>query len=159
MIRLENSVDFQAYRLKHPIMESKLQFASTIKLTDIEINCMDMAMHLMEQALIRDNMAHLDIRAAVYFTDDGSLSLSFAGDQYMGMFQRVIIFPVGRWRRKNLSVGNIITVMLEELCHCFYQVTDEDLVKDLVTSITQFLAPGCTRRQLYGIFEDPQDQA
>ena len=56
--------------------------------------------------------------------------LTFQMDDVAGSFAPLIIYPVYAWRAKKLDAYGMIAAMVEELCHCFWSIRDENLVKD-----------------------------
>ena len=64
---------------------------------------------------------------------------------------------VGRWRSAKLSELTMVTIILEELAHCFYRILDENHVKYIVTLLVRQafseltlhdLYPGCKHLQM-----------
>lgn len=158
MLRLHNAVPVPAFRLDHPVASRIFQFAASISLNDTERTCVDYAMLLVDKALVAEGMQDIQMHPAVYFTADGTLSLSFCGEQYMGMYQPIIILPVQRWRDMGYGPLHIIVCVLEEFCHCLWCILDENIVKDKVAQLVQQDMPSLTRQALYEDFECPSQQ-
>lgn len=154
-IILNNWVATTVFKRPHSYFDGYLSFASSIELLPHEAECMDSCLDMMEGALRTDGFGHPPLHAAVFFTANGDLSLSFQHSHYLGMHQSSIIFAVERWRKLCLDTTQIMVIMMEEFCHCFYLIWDEDFVKEKVTQIFGIYFPGISRSSLYKRFEDP----
>lgn len=156
MILLKNNVETVVYRESHPIVKQCMLFASTVTLSEPEINAFDFAFSLFEQAVSSENLVLPSIPVAVYLTSDGSFSLQFVNNADLALYQRMIVIAVDRWRVLGLHPLFISVILLEELCHCFWDISDESLVKDKVVSIFQQQLPFLDRNYLYAPFENPR---
>lgn len=156
MFILDNHVETVVYRNQHPIVKQSMMFASTVTLSESEIYAFDFAFTLFEQAVSSENIALPSVPVAVYLTSDGSFSLRFVNNSDLALYQRMIVIAVDRWRSLCLQPLFVSVILLEELCHCFWNISDESLVKDKVVSLFHQQLPFLDRTFLYAPFQNPQ---
>lgn len=87
--------------------------------------------------------------ANVYFVDTDELCLVQNDTLNGGCFLPLVIFPLHRWRALRMTDLQMLTVMLEELCHSLFLIRDELAVKHMVTKAVQQLYPNLTIQKLY----------
>lgn len=132
-----------------------IRTSAKCQLTDEEINCFDIAVSLLKQALIDDGMFPPKEYAIVFFYDEDIISIKVCEPLEQGAHANMIFYPVHHWRRENYAHNDLVVIMLEELCHCFWQIQDEYIVKQKVTSIIQRNHPNLTMDSLFARFHIP----
>lgn len=151
MLKLEGWVPVEFTLREHHIAMSHLSVSSNIELSKEEKTAIEVAITLFELELVEDGMAGSQDIAAVYFLKDDTFTLSIVDSRPIGLFQNSIFLPVHRWREGSFTGVDISVAILEELCHCFWHITDESLVKDKVTQIyNRWMS--VTRETLYASF-------
>ena len=151
MLKLEGWVPAEFTLREHPIAMSHLSVSSNTELSNEEKTAFEVAITLFELELVDDGMTDSPDIAAVYLLNDDTFTLSIVDSRPIGLFQNSIFLPVNRWREGRFTGVDISVAILEELCHCFWHITDESMVKDKVTKIYNRWMP-VTREALYASF-------
>lgn len=155
-LRLANGISTTYSADTNPLFDGEtIQVGATCELTDAEIRAFDSAMALLYGGLQTDRMYPPVRRAIIYFIGEDSFTLSLPNPLTYGGYASIIIYPVSRWRAKCFSNNQMVVVMLEELCHCFYDIRDEYLVKEKVTALIRREFPNMTLNSLYVGFNIP----
>ena len=139
-----------------PELHDLVQVSTTSTLTDQESRCLGYALVLLMDAVKRDGLRIDVIRPSIMFVDSDCISITSLSPCTMGLSIPLIVLPLHRWRAGPRSDEFLIVVILEELCHCVYQIHDESEVKGKVTDIYRQIDPSATRARLFQFFEDPQ---
>ena len=159
-LRLANGISTAYSADTNPLFDGEtIQVSATCELTEAEIRAFDSAMALLYGGLLADGIYPPVRRAIVYFIGEDSFTLSLPNPLTYGGYTSIIIYPVNRWRAKRFSNNQMVVIMLEELCHCFYDIYDEYIVKEKVTALIQREFPRMTLNSLYVGFSVPDPSA
>ena len=139
---------FVSYRIPQGFL-GKLQVASDCALTPEEVHCFELAIEMMDKALVRDGLNGEPERVTVFFLSSDSFTLRSTKEDILGNYLPLVMLYVGRWRERGLAGSQLITIMLEELCHCFYRQADERLVQHQVLCAFQTLRPQTRLEDIY----------
>lgn len=66
-----------------------------------------------------------------------------------GNYMPLIIYPLHKFRALHFPDFTILTVALEELCHCFFMENDEEKVKYIVLDVARCKYPELRLNDLY----------
>lgn len=109
-------------------LKRRISIFYTCELTDTECDMFSRVLVGLERMLEQDTTIKPELWAHVVFA--GLPLLAFQMDDVAGSFAPLVIYPVYAWRAKKLDAYGMIAAMVEELCHCFWSIRDENLVKD-----------------------------
>jgi len=129
------------------ILTAKLYIFQTYKLNENEILLLNHAIMALHNRFIIENKTDL-MRVNLIFTETGQVTMSMNQDQ-LGSHVCMCIYAVGVWRQKGYDDRNVLTILLEELCHHFWAIEDEDLVTFKVLEVMQTLNPTIPMNLLY----------
>jgi hypothetical protein len=133
MARIIGSIDSVAPKVPSEIL-TKIQMVATYKLTNREATLFTYALEAINSQLKHDNKLYKELRnVVIIFTKDGSYCVQ--DDYSMGSLGTYAVFSIQAWRDKEWSELNIITVFVEELCHHFWGIKDEEEVKYKVLEV------------------------
>ena len=152
-LRLRDAAEI-TYRITR-FYTGMLQVVSTCPLEEEIENCLFETLRLFEKALRAQGLQALDDHVCLVFTDRDAFAFSFAQVNTMGHYFPAILLPLHRWRQRRFRPEDIMVIIMEELCHWYFRIQDESLVKDKVTEIFCHHDPGLTRQTLYRRFHDP----
>ena len=133
----------------------KLQVSSTCELDSQIVKAFNGVLLMLVDPMKEEGMNSPDFQALVYFIDADDFSIQLIEESTQGLYFPVVVYPVNRWRKINLSEHSIMVAMLEELVHCFFRIRDESLVKQKMLEVVQRYYPMMTRQALFRDFHDP----
>lgn len=148
MIKVVNSVT----RLFFPVIPpslSQMSVSSTLALPPDVFKAVASAMQLIDNALKHDPVPDSWLKSSLVIFDCEKLTFEFPGLDNAGYHTSIMFLPVHVWQALRLNSDQMIVCILEEMCHCFWRITDEDLVKDKVLEVVQLLHPDITFEYLY----------
>lgn len=115
-------------------LSSKIEIRATHALTDHEAFLFTVALNGIVNQMKKENINFSDLyRATVLCTKDGEVKI--VEDDAIGYYLRLIVFCVQRWRDCGWSDLHILAAYIEELCHHYWHISDEELVKIKVVEI------------------------
>ena len=128
-----------AITTKGPVIPQSLigiiDFKSTCVLMDREISAFNSALIALSKAIDSDRAVHPDDSVTVILCDSDSVSFDFDEPTVLGNHISLIFCYLHRWRTRNLNALQMITCILEEFCHHFWKIRDENLVQYKVLSM------------------------
>lgn len=98
-----------------------------------------------------------EITTNIIISDRDTISISYNNPDDLGTTIRFIIYPVHRWRARRLNDLQIMTCILEELCHMFFTIDDEFQVQDAVVACLKYLLPNVSKSVVYNLNWMPDD--
>ena len=152
-MNVDDTVDYKIKDLYFPAMLlGKLTMTFTCEINVREEKMLSNALILITKQFERENMKDFK-RTTLVFTENGDISLKMPSEA-MGMRMTACIFPVKRWRDKNYNDIQILTIILEELCHHYWSIEDELIVKYKVFEVIKSLNPDLKITDLYTGLEE-----
>lgn len=140
--------------IKRIILNLPIDFpkiASIVALCDLRPNekiLFEHACELVVCQLRSDGILPPDIATNIFFLDTDDITLTFTPSQ-MGSCLVGIFYPVHKWRSAGYTDQQIITCMVEEMCHVFWCIKDETLVKFKVLDVLKIGHPDLPLESLY----------
>ncbi len=89
-----------------------------------------------------------NILTNIFFVGENAITLQFEPAQYGACFTG-IYYPVYKWRAAHLTDQQIITCIIEEMCHVFWGIRDEIQVEYKVLDVVHVRYPELTLGDLY----------
>lgn len=130
-------------------LQDKIVLISTVELANDEKEIFWNTLLLPYKQLEKENIQIECLRCVhIFFTPDGNLEIINRSKAYWGVTFSLIIYSIDKFRQK----GNPIyycTIFLEELCHHFWNIEDEKLVKHKVLEIMQNLKTDFVLSDIY----------
>lgn len=142
------------------ILKGKISITPLCQLTEAEENAFAHAIIALEKQLKYENMTDLP-KANIIFTLEDGITLKLDTHVLGNYVPGLIIYPIKKWRDKNMQGNSLIVIMLEELCHCFWQEYDEVKVKHIVMkvlrniSVFKELNINDVYNRIYDIYNNP----
>lgn len=124
----------------------KIAVLGTCDLLESETELLSAALALVDKRLKTCPPPSTSFRLNILVFDTSTITIDFfsarRGMNYeFGYHFDAIFFPVGLWRDAKLSRESILFIMLEELSHLVWRITDESAVKKHVEVMLRFLNP------------------
>ncbi len=131
-------------------LADKIESRSQIDLTAHEAELFTIALYGVRKQLIDENKDFKKLyKATVLCTVNGEYS--FSDTEGMGYYMRLIVFNVGNWREDGWSDLHILATYVEEFCHHYWHIFDEEEVKlKVILILNKILNFEVTFEQLYG---------
>ena len=130
-------------------LKTRLQFTTTCEISKEEAAYFTICINALWATLQEEKQPITETIVNCCIVDSDSIGFSFSGDDAIGMYFPLIIYPIHRWRNQHFTEIQWIACILEELCHHFYATFDEDIVKDHVEKVALKIHPGLTFDVLY----------
>lgn len=116
------------------IFKNKIFVTYTIELTELETKIFEYAIGLVANKLKQEGIKNSDLRKVnIFFIPYWKYTINAKStsenDFNYGTHFKVITYSVNAWREKMITDDLLLIIMLEELCHCFWNIDDEYLVK------------------------------
>lgn len=129
----------------------KLSAAITCELTEREIILINGAIKALSNQLELENKS--DLRpVGLVFTDSDEVTYSLEENQLGSAFS-VCTYMVHKWRKNNYNDWKILAIILEELCHHFWNIEDEFIVTEKVLEVVRRIDPAVEMHDLYNLKE------
>lgn len=117
-------------------LKKHIGVSSACELTKQEFACFAVALRLLAEEMELDGIiGDADRRVSIYFLDSGTITLTSTNPDSLGEQHAFILYHVDRWRIAPREDLQLITIMLEELCHGLYYIRNEAKVKLKVLEI------------------------
>ena len=130
-------------------LKNRIRMMTTCNMTDEEISIFNTALIALDIALASDISAPAALPLTVIFTDSDTVSFTISCPETWGLECNLAVYPLHRWREQHLAALPMLLAALEELCHHFWAIEDEILVKDKVTQLVHLVCPGLKKNDLY----------
>jgi len=165
-VRLKNSLD--GLSIPEPKVPDELsakislKFTTTLEEREAKLfhHCM---VGLLEQLTWEGvNIQNLS-KATIIFTNEVELCIEHLTENYFGYCLRLIVYRVNLWRDRNYSDFRLVLLYLEELCHHYFNIEDEELTKiKVVEIVNRKFNPDVTFDEIYrpdwkSFYEDYED--
>lgn len=95
-----------------------------------------------------DGVTPPEVFVNIIFAAEDDVVLRFEPSHYGACFTG-IYYPVHKWRARDLNDLQIMTCMVEEMCHIFWCIQDEDKVKYKVLDVIRVGHPKLNLEDLY----------
>ena len=92
---------------------------------------------------------HFIGRTNVLFVDRDDFTVRFEDHSCAGCHFSFAVYPIHIWHELQLSDYQMLTCMVEELCHALYLITDEVAVKHVVLEVIKHYEPRMTFEALF----------
>lgn len=136
-----------------PIPESllagRVKIINVCKIEETELKAFNDALLALEIALNNDHEVAPGLFVMMIVTDKDTVDLTLDGQEQLGLYTSIAIIPIHRWRAHSIPYLKMLAISLEELCHCFWSIRDESIVKDKVVSVIQLIHPEVKRDDLF----------
>lgn len=109
-------------------LKHRIDIYYTCELTEVERDAFSKVLVGLEQMLKLDITIKPELWVHVIFVGSPNLVFTLDADAG-GSFAPFIMYPVYMWRASQYTKEQIILCMVEELCHCFWSIRDENRVK------------------------------
>lgn len=80
----------------------------------------------------------------ILFTLDGNFEVDMDDEHIGGAYMKIVVYNVNNWRIHDNNAGLIMSIYLEELCHYYFNISDEIEVKHKVYEIMKNFNPNFT---------------
>lgn len=147
-MRLKNAIDTLFPHIPDNLLPH-LTVHSTCTLTDREIQIIGLGLKLVGQYVETGNEIIQTIHTNMVTYDTDELTTIHDDEETLGNNVSYILYPVHRWRKRNLGDLQILTCVIEEMCHCFWIIRDEVIVKYKVVEILKQLSPEIAFETVY----------
>lgn len=114
-------------------LRKRIDFYYTCELTKTEASSLTRVLVGLEKMLANDSSIKPELWAHIVFLGDKNVHLEF--EDYGGEYSPFIWYKVYGWRELNYTPEQTMLVMTEELCHCFWSIRDEAIVKEKVKEL------------------------
>lgn len=148
MIKVKDSVE----KLWFPAIPgslSQLSIVSMLELPQDVFSAFASAVKLIDNALKAHSVPSSWLKASMVIYDRDAITLEFPGIKNAGYHASIMFMPVHVWQALHLNTDQMVVCILEEMCHCFWRITDEDAVKDKVLEVVRLLNPDIGLEYLY----------
>ncbi len=133
------------------LLKSHITLVATYNLTRHEASLLSDALSAVSIQMIRESYSFI-FPISIVITCDGSISLELANSDILGVYlARLILYAVQRWRDKQYSDRHILTIYIEALYHCIWDIYDETEVNYKVLEIFKHIFPNITITDLYNM--------
>lgn len=119
---------------------NKLVLLTTVELKDTIIRVLNLGFWGIAEQLDSEGML-IDIpRVNCIVTLDGSFSIILDEEQ-QGCHMSLVIYPIQKWENANYTELKMLTCVVEELCHHFWNIEDEVKVSYKVLEVIRRIFP------------------
>ena len=110
--------------------KERVTLLTTCILNSTECQAVSLAFIAIDRAIFPGNIPAIpDIHVNIIFYCEDEIVFEM-DDLGFGFFGNMILLPVHRWRSERHCVERIAYTIIEELCHCFFNIRDEVAVKE-----------------------------
>lgn len=127
----------------------RIRFVDKCHLQPLEIAAINASLYALDRAIANDNSIAPDADVNLIFSSTDSLNLFQGNPGVMGHCYQLVVYYVHRWRLQNLPLNTMVVVILEELCHHFWNIRDEVRVKYKVLELYHHIDPSIEMQDLY----------
>lgn len=122
-------------------LSGKVVIRATYALTEHEAFLFTVALNGIVMKMKKESFDLNSLRQVfVLCTENGEFT--FVDNDGMGYYMPLIILNLGNWRSGNWTDVHILATLVEELCHHFWSIDDEEVVKykvlEILNSILNF---------------------
>lgn len=96
-----------------------------------------------QQKIIDDNIANSNFRVSIIFDAHFDVHITGTDGIFLGTQFSMIIYPVQDWLEGNYSDRVIALSIIEEMCHYFWNVSDEWEIQKYVVKVYKRAFPTC----------------
>lgn len=130
----------------------KFEAVASYELKEREAKLFTLALKAIVSELKKDKIEFKNLhKVTAIITKDGEFTLSISDKNTLGIRVCLAVYAVERWRKLNFNDNQILLVILEELCHHYWNIENETIVKYKVYNIIKNIFPGTTFEQFYTI--------
>ena len=147
-MRLHNAISVLFAPAVPSVLKDRLYLATNCPFAPMEVQVFSLAFALIAEQLQSHPSPDPGIYVTAIFTDTDTLSFEIDPND-MGNFMPVIIYPLHKLRAQKYTDLQLLTIALEELCHCFWAIRDEIQVTDTVFDIVHDMYPSVRKKDLY----------
>lgn len=136
--------------IKKPIIiAEKIDVIGNVELTTEEIMCFEIVLQLLGIQLLKENVDISKLHSVtIMFVSDGNYSIQLMDKRIAGYTTSVIVYVMNKIRTWSY-IERIMAILLEELAHHFWNITDEIIVKHKVLEIMRNLNPDFNMEDIY----------
>jgi hypothetical protein len=128
-------------------LKEKIRFVANYSLEKREAELFTLALTALNKQFMMENKQDI-MRVICIITSDGTYTMKMDKSQ-LGSQHAVCLYAVEKWRKQKYGDYQMLTIMLEELCHHFWAIEDETKVQYKVLEIIKIIDPNITIEQLY----------
>lgn len=133
---IENAISTNGFIIPNALFDHIIVRA-TFQMKQREIKLLAICLGAISNEMLKDGIDLAQLQPlCVIITKDGELNLKLQ-DDIMGQQVNLIVYPVEKWRNHSYNDYTMLICILEELCHYYYAITDEIVVKHKVITVIQ----------------------
>ncbi|AXO97173.1 hypothetical protein [Bacillus anthracis] len=118
-----------------PDLQNKIRITATYEITEREAFLYHRALKGLDLQLKEQGVDYSKLpEATAIFTRDGKFTILPDGDE-LGYKTCLLIYCVQKWRDVSYTDEGLLIIFLEELCHHFLNIDDEEIVKHKVVEV------------------------
>lgn len=132
-------------------LRKKLIIAATYQLTEHEAKLFSLALQAVVQQIKKEGIDFNKIpRTNAIITKDGSVEFQLESN-VLGSHVSLAIYAVQKWRDMRYGDHQILMILIEELCHNYWNIEDETLVMYKVHQVIKWIMPNVELKDLYNV--------
>ena len=131
------------------VLNGRVHFVCTCELSPHELELFSVGLDCLSQTFSEDQLKAVRPKGTIIVLGSPTLELEWSGSDVLGQEFSVMVYPLYLWREKQLSDYQMLTCILEELCHRIFDIDDEILVKYKVAEAVQKYNPKISKELLY----------
>ena len=133
-------------------LQSRITFLTTCHLTNNEIMAFEVAFQALDSTMAGDTSIPDELGVTVIVTDQDTISLTILNPNTMGLETGLVIYPIHRWRIAHYNQACMIVCCVEELCHHFWSIANEERVRGKVLDVLKYIWPNVRSEDVYRPF-------
>ncbi|WP_147566437.1 hypothetical protein [Clostridium tyrobutyricum] len=132
-------------------LKDKFEIFTAYALNENEAKYFSLALQAIVKQLNCEHKKYSDLMGiTAVITEEGSLLLQME-DESIGNQFCLAVYAVKRWRNLKFEESQIITIILEELCHQYWNIEDETEVQYKVYDVLKWIFPNTKIEQFYNM--------
>lgn len=132
-------------------LKDKFEIFTEYALNENEAKYFSLALQAVVKQLDYEHKKYSELmRVTAIITEDGGISLEME-DETIGNQFCLVVYAVKRWRDLMFEESQIITIILEELCHQYWNIEDEIKVEYKVYDTLKWIFPNTKIEQFYNV--------
>lgn len=138
-------------------LSNQIYIATTCGLSFNEIQAFENVFRGLDALIAEDESVNPNMYISIICSDRDTVCITINDPDALGRQLNLAILPIRRWRMRHLSQLQMETCIAEELCHYFWNIRDESLVRFQVLSLLQRIYPNVQLSDAYSPNWTPDD--
>ena len=138
-------------------LSNRVYVTTTCMLSFSEIQAFENVLRGLDALLSEDESVNPNMYISIICSDRDTVCITIDDPDALGRQLNLAILPIRRWRMRHLNQLQMDTCIAEELCHYFWNITDENLVRFQVLSLLQRIRPIVQLSDVYDPNWTPDD--